>query len=139
MPILNYVPPKKLIVDNRNADGGYYTAECDVCNTTFYPKRSNAKYCTPNCAVVAHRMSMAAGGIVKKKEKKIVKDKIGIRPNTTICKGLWQVIKYLKDEGIATRGIATRCKGMPNDMYVDWNGYRITRISAVTYQVRKVG
>lgn len=139
MPILNYTPPKKQIVDNRNSEGGYYTAECDVCNTMFYPKRSNAKYCTPNCAVVAHRKEMAAGGIVKKKEKKVVKVKSSINANPTICKGLWKVIQLLKDKGIATRGIATRCKGMPNDSYVLWNGYEITRISSITYQVIKVG
>lgn len=59
MPILKYVPPTKKILDHRNPEGGYYEAECEICGTKFYPKRSTGKYCNPNCRLIAHRTALA--------------------------------------------------------------------------------
>jgi len=66
MPILQYHPPKKKLLDKRKDDGGYYTAKCENCGTTFYPERSNAKYCSPNCGLVQHRMAVANGTAMKR-------------------------------------------------------------------------
>lgn len=55
MGILKYIPKKKEIIDNRSSEGGFYEAECDECKNTFYPKRSNAKYCSRSCLVMAYR------------------------------------------------------------------------------------
>jgi len=69
MAIIRYEPPKRKIIDHRNDNGGYYVAICEACNTTFYPKRVNAKYCCSNCRLDSHRKSkaeiLAAGGTVK--------------------------------------------------------------------------
>jgi hypothetical protein len=68
MAIKKYVPPKRTIVDRRSDDGGYYEAECDNCGSSFYPKRSNAKYCCNACSVAAHRRKQIELGILPKKK-----------------------------------------------------------------------
>ena len=55
MAIVRYIPKKKEVIDRRNADGGYYEAECEECGNLFYPKRSSAKYCSRSCTVMAYR------------------------------------------------------------------------------------
>jgi len=90
MPIISYVPPKKNIHDNRTPNGGYYTAKCDNCGTVFYPKRSNAKYCTPNCALISHRQAIASGKTAKTSKKtKLTEDR-------TYFIGANNVYQYLK-------------------------------------------
>jgi hypothetical protein len=88
MAILEYVPPVKKITDNRTQRGDYYRASCDVCGTEFYPKRRSAKYCTPNCKVIQHRIDVANGKItkeIKKSTKKSNSDKKNtIRGNKNI-------------------------------------------------------
>lgn len=69
MAILEYHPPKQKLLDKRNENGGYYTAECENCGTTFYPLRSNAKYCTPNCGLIQHRVAVANGTAMKRARK----------------------------------------------------------------------
>ena len=49
MAILNYIPKKKEVIDRRTDNGGYYEAVCDECGNVYYPKRSNAKYCSRSC------------------------------------------------------------------------------------------
>ena len=56
MPILEYIPPIKNIIDKRNDKGNYYKATCEICGTEFYPKSKSAKYCTSNCKVIQHRI-----------------------------------------------------------------------------------
>ena len=72
MAIVSFTPPKNKINDHRNENGGYYTAKCEVCGTEFFPLRSNAKYCNPNCAVTQHRKTraelLASGGVIKPKK-----------------------------------------------------------------------
>lgn len=67
MAILKYNPPPTEIRDNRNQGKGYYDAKCEVCGTLFYPKRSNAKYCTTKCALIHHRIAVANGTAGKRK------------------------------------------------------------------------
>lgn len=55
MGIISYIPKKKEVIDNRTSEGGYYHAICDECGNEFYPKRSNAKYCSRSCLVMAYR------------------------------------------------------------------------------------
>lgn len=64
--IKSYVPPKIKIIDFRKPEGGYYVASCDVCGTEFYPKRSNAKYCSDKCSTVHYRKGVVDGTIAKK-------------------------------------------------------------------------
>lgn len=84
MAIISYTPPNDKVVDHRNENGGYYTAKCDKCGTEFYPKKSNAKYCTPNCAVISHRKAkaeiLAAGGTIDAKTTSKTGKKRGRKP-----------------------------------------------------------
>jgi hypothetical protein len=54
MAVISFIPKKKTIKDNRNPDGGYYIAKCELCGTEFYPKRSSAKYCSQSCRSKAY-------------------------------------------------------------------------------------
>ena len=97
MPIISYVPPKKNIHDNRTPNGGYYTAKCDNCGTAFYPKRSNAKYCTPNCALISHRQAIASGKTAKtEKQKAKTSKKPKLAETGTYFIGANNVYQYLK-------------------------------------------
>jgi hypothetical protein len=69
MAILNYIPKKKEVIDRRTDNGGYYEAVCDECGNVYYPKRSNAKYCSRSCTVMAYRRKKKAEGPKIKKEK----------------------------------------------------------------------
>ena len=69
MAILNYIPKKKEVIDRRTDNGGYYEAVCDECGNVYYPKRSNAKYCSRSCNVMAYRRKKKAEGPKIKKEK----------------------------------------------------------------------
>ncbi|MFN7611495.1 MAG: hypothetical protein ACK5QX_11260 [bacterium] len=55
MGVISYIPKKKEVIDNRSNEGGYYTAVCDECGNDFFPKRSNAMYCSRSCLVMAYR------------------------------------------------------------------------------------
>ena len=50
MGIIKFLPPLKKVKDFRNNPNGHYEAVCEHCSTPFFPKRSTALYCTPNCA-----------------------------------------------------------------------------------------
>lgn len=75
MGVLRYIPPTKKIVDNRSHEGNFYEAVCDNCGTKFYPKRSNAKYCSSNCCSIRHRrekVELIALGMYKPKKNALV-------------------------------------------------------------------
>ncbi len=72
MGVLRYIPKVKEVIDNRSPDGGFYEAECDECSNIFYPKRSNAKYCSRSCLVMHYRKEQK-NTLPKNSEKKIVK------------------------------------------------------------------
>lgn len=92
MPVFEYIPPAKKIIDHSSTNGDYYKAQCDVCGTEFYPKRRTAKYCNPNCKLIQHRIECANGKIVKE----IIKS-----PKTSQSKrfrGAKNVYLFLKDK-----------------------------------------
>lgn len=78
MGIQKYIPKKKNIIDRRTPDGGYYEAVCDDCGTVFYPKRSNARYCSHSCTVAAMRKRNLENPPEKKKEPAMQMDQGGV-------------------------------------------------------------
>lgn len=139
MPIKTYTPPKLKLVDHRNPEGGFYTADCDVCGTEFYPKRSNAKYCSPKCAVVAHRTAVANGTQPKKEVVKSVKAPVIAEETKTpieMLSGRQSVVKYLKGREIKTHGLLTRLESLKIGDSTEWNGTRISRESTLKYGVK---
>jgi len=110
MPIIRYIPPQTKIVDNRNDNGNYYIAICDVCGTQFYPLRMNAKYCTCNCSMIQHRKDIAAGKKTRaynKKDKTPVSipnpPEIVTKKKETRFKSVPAIYQYLKEK-FDTRG-----------------------------------
>jgi hypothetical protein len=95
MAILEYIPPLKKIIDKRNPTGDYYKAECDVCGTEFYPKRRSAKYCTPNCKVIQHRIDVANGKVTKTNK---VESKILVSNSNIKLKGIKSAYNYIKSK-----------------------------------------
>lgn len=55
MAIIKLIPKVSKMTDYRSNDGGYYIANCEVCGTEYYPKRSTSKYCSNTCSVIAYR------------------------------------------------------------------------------------
>jgi len=73
MPVKKYIPPVKQIIDHRSDKGGYYEALCEECGGDFYPKKSNAMYCSPQCTLINWRRGQVAKVNDKKPAKKSVK------------------------------------------------------------------
>jgi len=95
MPIISYVPKKVAIKDRRNSDGGYYIAKCDNCNIEFYPKRTTAKYCSPECMRrawhIKHKKEISEGTV----KPKTVKQKVN-EPLILIASGIKIANYFLK-------------------------------------------
>ena len=130
MSIKSYVPPKKNIIDHRTAEGGYYNAICDVCGTEFFPKRSNARYCSSNCGIVAHRTAIANGDVLKKIKTSNKKT----NTSTTII-GKGKVIQWFKGKNLKTYGLQTFLKTQGVGLRDEWEGVTIDKISASKYQL----
>ena len=92
MGVLRYIPKVKEVIDNRSPDGGYYEAECNECGNIFYPKRSNAKYCSRSCLVMHYRKEQKKT-LPKNSEKKIIK--LG---NKIFEGGGLDMARFLKDK-----------------------------------------
>lgn len=131
MAIKSYVPPKLKMIDHRNPEGGYYTANCDICGTEYYPKRSNSKYCSGKCAVVSHRVANAANTVVKKYESKPKKEKT----SGEVVKSLNNVVWWFDQRGMAVRGLQTKLKGLAIGDMTAWNGIDIVRETMSKYRV----
>lgn len=134
MAILKFVPSPKKIRDNRSNENGYYEAACNVCGTLFFPKRSNAKYCTSKCAQNNHRMALV--GVKKPKKDIVVPDAKIVAPNVVLT-GKGAVVGYLQKEGIKVHGLLTALKSTEVGKSTTWKGYNISRISSVKYGVGK--
>lgn len=145
MAILKYVPPTKKIIDNRNPDGGYYVAKCEVCETEFYPQRSNAMYCSPNCGLIAHRIAVADGTAKKrevskpkKKEEAPMKEVEVKEKSGKVIKGRNNVYKYLKTK-FNTRGdrekILTALDAIKTGEDFTYNKAKIKKTSALKFEV----
>lgn len=134
MSIKSYVPPKKNIIDHRTTEGGYYNAICDVCGTEFFPKRSNAKYCSSNCGIVAHRTAIANGDVVKKRLKTVPEDKnssITARGSKAVYEQLSKIYDTSRQKGVITG----MCKELQVGSYFDFKSIRIRRISSGLYKL----
>lgn len=135
MSIKSYVPPIKKIIDHRSPSGGYYTANCDVCGTEFFPARRNAKYCSPNCGVVAHRTALANGTAVKRTVSKPKKEKA---TEGTVCRGAKQVFEYLSQHYDTARQkgvIVKKVKSLELGESFNFGPASIIKISAGKYEV----
>ncbi len=151
MAIKSYTPPKLKLVDHRNPDGGFYTADCEICNTEFYPKRSNAKYCSPKCAVVAHRKAQVNGTVKKKELPKVVEPVVipVVEPVITpepiaiqkskgeIFAGKDYVIGKLRKANVNVHGLNTALSNLEVGKNISWKGYDIAKLSKSRYEVVK--
>lgn len=135
MPIKSYIPPTKKIIDHRSPSGGYYTANCDVCGTEFFPARRNAKYCSPNCGVVAHRTALANGTAEKKTESKSKKEKTS---TGVVLVGSKKVFEYLSQHYDTNRQkgvIVNSVKSLELGQSFNFGPASIKRISAGKFEV----
>lgn len=135
MAITRYVPPIKKIVDRRKPEGGYYVATCEVCGTTYYPERSNSKYCTPKCGLISHRMAVANGTATKRAPKKEEK-KVNVGGDT--IRGAKNVYELLKST-FGTYGDREYILSNLSDLDVyesfEYKSAFITKLSAQVYIV----
>ena len=144
MAIVTYVPPKQKIIDYRNENGGYYEALCEICGTPFYPNRSNAKYCNPNCALHAHRKAIAEGkkftkakkgGTVAKQTEKKANEPIEIIGATKVYHFLCKHYNT-RGEKVAILGYLKNQEMDFEDIY-EYGDYKISRISTLKYHIWK--
>ena len=131
MPIESYVPPKQEIIDHRNPNGGFYNAICDVCGTRYYPRRANARYCTPHCAQTAWHKRERAGTNPKRKTKKQ-------NSETNVFLGRGAVVNFFRDKSLKTHGLLVKLKGDSDSLYVTWENHNIEKISATRYVITPV-
>ena len=135
MAILKYVPPTKKIIDKRKPEGGYYVATCEICGTEFYPERSNAKYCTPNCGLIAHRTAITNGTAEK---RPVSKPKEAAKPPGEIVNGANNVYDLLKSL-YETRGdrqtILSALKNLPIGGKYSYEETAIERVSSMNFKV----
>lgn len=68
MGIIRYIPKQSSLKDHRGPQGGYYEAVC-ACGTRFYPKRSDALYCSNRCTALAYRERKQAEKLRKAEER----------------------------------------------------------------------
>ena len=130
MAIKSYVPPKLKLIDYRSPEGGFYTANCDVCGTEYYPKRSNSKYCSPKCGVVSHRMANAG---------KVAESKVDDTKNEFLHGEVWtgidSVVLYYRAAGIPFYGLKAKLKQLNIGDSIMWHESKITKLSPAKYKV----
>lgn len=140
MPIIDFIPPKFSINDNRNDNGNYYLAKCDICGTDYYPKKPTAKYCSPKCKMVQYRIGKLdqkiKGGVIKSPKKTIVTND----PKVKSIRGAVKVYKFLKDI-YNTRGdknmILDEIKRMDCEEIFEYGKHTITRKSDQVFEIVK--
>lgn len=136
MPILDFIPPKFNINDNRNDNGNYYLAKCDICGTDYYPKKPTAKYCSPKCKMVQYRIQKLKGGDIKPPKKTATTN----NQKTISVRGAINVYKFLK-EHYHTRGekdeILNEIKGMDYEEIYEYGSHTITRKSEQVFEIVK--
>jgi hypothetical protein len=130
MGVIQYIPRKKLVIDKRSEDGGYYEAICDECGNMFYPLRSTAKYCSRSCQVMNYRKNLKP-----KKTKEIKKE--SFKPDY-LFNGLtnlfWDMKGFIKhgDNGILKKELRSLKHG---EIY-NYSTFAIKRISAYKYAIK---
>ena len=140
MSIKSYVPLTKKIIDHRSPEGGYYTANCDICGTEFFPARRNAKYCSPNCGVVSHRIAFANGTLIKKIPKSTDSNPVTL-PKELIIVGVKNVLDYLErrfDTNREKGKIIMFIKNLKIGQQGRYKTCSIKRISPSRYRVTKI-
>lgn len=130
MAIKSYVPKKSTVIDRRSTDGGYYVADCEICGREFYPKRSNAKFCSNVCGQRAHRnATLKKGGTTATTKKQTTKE--GLEWTGAVA-----VYRFLQKH-YNTRGdkveILSFLKGMDESDTYEYGKHRIKRISTLKY------
>lgn len=147
MAILKFVPSPKKIRDNRSNDNGYYEATCNSCGTLFFPKRSNAKYCTPKCAVDAHRTAVASGEkkiVIPKKEIAIPVEEVKTpvivdvqKKHIATVSSRNEAISVIAKMNKKSRGLQTKLEALAEGKSVIWEGIEITRTSRMKYDLKE--
>jgi hypothetical protein len=136
MPILDFIPPKFNINDNRNANGNYYLAKCDICGADYYPKKPTAKYCSPKCKMVQYRIQKLKGGLITPPKKTIGTNDLKAKS----IRGAVNVYKFLKNI-YDTRGdkneILDEIKGMDYEESYSYGKHTITRKSEQVFEIVK--
>lgn len=136
MAILEYVPPIKNITDNRTQRGDYYRASCDVCGTEFYPKRRSAKYCTPNCKVIQHRIDVANGKITKEIKKSTKKSNSDKKNTIRGTKNIYLLLKNKYDTYGDRNYILEGLNELEFGQSFVYGKHEITRISTMLFEVK---
>ncbi len=135
MPILEYYPPKKIVIDKSNSNGDYYKASCECCGAIFFPKRNTAKYCSPNCKVIQHRIETANGIYQKISEK--TQSKSYLKKTRTIrgASGVYKFLKSKIDVWGQKEEILNTCKYC--EIGKDWGigKYNFRKISTQVFEV----
>lgn len=141
MAILKYIPIKKEVIDRRTTDGGYYIAVCENCGNEFYPKRSNAMYCSRSCLVMAYRAKKPSVRVKAPKVAAAVKEKTAVAlqvfSNRDSC------IKYLREKNWDdVKGkiseVRSSLKGLAVGKTYKLASVSVTRISANKYSVNSL-
>lgn len=136
MAILEYVPPIKNIIDNRTQRGDYYKASCDVCGTEFYPKRRSAKYCTPNCKVIQHRIDVANGKITKEIKKSTRNSNLDKKDTFRGTKKIYLLLKNKYDTHGDRNYILEKLNELEFGQSFVYGKHKITRISTMLFEVK---
>lgn len=89
MSIVNYVPDKTKIKNNKTEQGGYYIAKCDVCGTEYYPKSKRSKYCSARCSASVYNS--------RRKKKKVTSQKSSVVDEGAIMREYYAKVKQYKD------------------------------------------
>lgn len=125
MPIVKFIPPVFDVKDYRSPEGNYYVAICDNCGAEFYPKRSDAKYCSKKCTIVSWRKDKINRPEEPKEEKR----------NIVTLISRESVLAYLKSNQIATHGILLTLKNQNIGTDIMWKGIRIKKVTDRKYEV----
>jgi hypothetical protein len=100
MAIVEHIPKKSSIKDNRKPEGGYYVAKCEVCGVTYYPSRPTSKYCSSNCSITAYRRRITEGTVktVKKHKNTTGKSKSIDEDGILFSGSKKAMVKWMKDK-----------------------------------------
>lgn len=144
MGVIQFIPGAKNIIDRREEGKSYWIAECDLCETKFYPKRSNARFCSNQCQMKNYRERLAKGLVNQKKTKK--KQKIVIEPTlgdedydwTLLdeARGKDDLVLHLKNKcDVKVYGQILKLKSIKIGGTYDIEDYRIKRVNSVMYEI----
>jgi hypothetical protein len=129
MPIVKFVPPLFDIKDYRTPHGNYYVAKCDNCGQEFYPKRSDAKFCSKKCTLITYRINKTNDPKPKAPKKE------EFEPIETVVGRIGVVNWFREVLDVKTWGLVTVLKNMDIGEMKVWEGFYVKRIKSNTYQI----